>query len=71
MSGLVLPPSAVLRHVDAVEKILQQDKSVEERTDEADRYMTRVLEESGQRVYEAVLATVAAAKDIPPKDMPR
>lgn len=71
MSGLVLPPSAVLRHVDAVEKILQQDKSVEERTDEADRYMTGVLEESGRRVYEAVLATVAAAKDIPPKGEPR
>jgi hypothetical protein len=75
MSGLSIPIAAeaqrVLQHVDAVETILRKDKSVEERADEADQYMARVLEQSGRRVYEAVLNSIAAAKEIPPKDVRR
>lgn len=39
--------------------------------DAADVFMAQVLECNGRRIYEAVLAMVAAARGIPPKDVPR
>lgn len=75
MSGLIVPRNAaamrVLQHVEAVERILRQDKTVDQRAEEADRYMEQVLAESGRTVYETVLNSIAAAKEIPPKDTPR
>ncbi len=39
--------------------------------DAADVFMAQVLECDGRRIYEAVLAMVAASRQIPPKDAPR
>jgi hypothetical protein len=39
--------------------------------DAADVFMAQVLECNGRRIYEAVLAMVAASLGIPPKDAPR
>jgi DNA-binding phage protein len=39
--------------------------------DSADVFMAQVLESKGRRIYEAVLAMVAASRGIPPKDVPR
>lgn len=39
--------------------------------DQADTYMSQVLTLEGRRIYEAVLAMVAASRGIPPKDAPR
>lgn len=39
--------------------------------DAADEFMAKVMQTEGVRVYEAVLAMVAAASGIPPKDIPR
>ena len=39
--------------------------------DAADVFMAQVLNVNGRRIYEAVLSMVAAARCIPPKDVPR
>jgi hypothetical protein len=37
----------------------------------ADTFMSQVMTLHGARIYEAVLAMVAASRQIPPKDVPR
>lgn len=43
----------------------------EHKVDEADAFMASVMTRHGVRIYEAVLAMVAASRGIPPKDVPR
>ncbi|PWK81745.1 hypothetical protein C8D88_116157 [Lentzea atacamensis] len=39
--------------------------------DAADTYMSQVMKLEGERIYETVLAMVAASRQIPPKDVSR
>jgi hypothetical protein len=39
--------------------------------DAADVFMSQVMLLEGERIYDAVLAMVAASRQIPPKDVPR
>jgi hypothetical protein len=70
MSGLILPASAevqlILRHYNAVERIMHGSDDVEARTVRADEYMVQVRARCGQRVHDAILVMLAQARQIAP-----
>jgi len=55
-----------IRAFQAVSLLLDARK-----VDEADTFMANVMTLHGERIYETVLAMVAAFRQIPPKDVPR
>lgn len=72
MSTLYIPGQfreecdAAVRAFQAVSRMLDLAQ-----VDQADLFMSQVLTLQGERIYEAVLAMVAASRQIPPKDVPR
>lgn len=72
MSSLYVPGQfrnecdAAVRAYQTVSRMLDLGQ-----VDAADTFMHRVMVLQGERIYEAVLAMVAAARGIPPKDVPR
>lgn len=72
MSDLYIPGQfrgecdAAMRAFQAVTLLLDAHK-----VDEADTFMAQVMAVQGERIYETVLAMVAAARQIAPKDVPR
>lgn len=72
MSGLYIPGQfrdecdAAIRCFQAVSAMLNARK-----VDDADEFMAKVMSQHGERIYETVLAMVAASRQIPPKDVPR